>query len=75
VAWVKVGFVFMVFTGAFAFFVYATVLGHPEQDLPLWPAWVFTSLAFIGFALGVAAAVWLRPFRPRDGAEDRDESR
>ena len=66
----RVGFGLMGLSGAFAFFVYATVYGHPEQDLPLWPAWIFTGLALVGLVIGLAAVVPLRPFRPRPPSDE-----
>jgi hypothetical protein len=61
----RFGFGLMALSAAFAFFVYASVYGHPEQDLPLWPAWIFSGLALVGLAVAVAALLPLPPFRRR----------
>ena len=62
-SWRKFGFGLMLIAGALAFGVWAPVHAHPEQDLPLWPAWIFAGLAFIGFVLMIASGFELGPFR------------
>ena len=52
--WCRLGFGLLMFSGAFAFSVWVTVRSHPEQDLPLWPAWIFSAIAIAGLALLVA---------------------
>jgi hypothetical protein len=56
-AWCSVGFGVIAIAGAFAFTIWVTVRSHPEQDLPLWPAWIFTAIAIIGLAILVAGLV------------------
>jgi hypothetical protein len=69
--WRKFGFRLMVGAGALAGSVYATVRGHPEQDLPLWPAWVLAGLSGIGVACAVATW-WVRaPRRPDPRVDHR----
>jgi hypothetical protein len=62
-AWRKFGARLMAVGGALAFSVWATVRGHPEQDLPLWPAWVFAAIGCLGLGLTVATLLHLPPFR------------
>jgi len=64
-AWRKFGVRLMVAAGALAFSVWATVRGHPEQDLPLWPAWIFAALSGIGLGLTGLTVLHLGPFRAR----------
>jgi hypothetical protein len=42
---------------AMAFAVWLTVHAHPEQDLPLWPAWIFTAIGCIGLGITFATSV------------------
>lgn len=69
-AWRKVGIGFMAIGGALAFSVWATVRSHPEQDLPLWPAWIFAALACLGLLLTATTLLHLPPFR--DSPRNRD---
>jgi len=62
-AWGKFGIRLMVVAGLLGFCVWATVRGHPEQDLPLWPAWIFAALTGLGFGLTIATVLHLGPFR------------
>jgi hypothetical protein len=70
--WRKCGTRLAVGCAALAWSVFATVHHHPEQDLPLWPAWILSGGACIGVA--VVGASWsLGPLgadsrlrRPRD---------
>jgi drug/metabolite transporter (DMT)-like permease len=61
--WRRFGLRLAAIAGAFSFAVAATVLDHPEQDLPLWPAWIFGALASGGLLIAFAAALRLPPFR------------
>jgi hypothetical protein len=63
-AWRKFAIGLMVVGGALAFSVWATVRDHPEQDLPLWPAWIFAALGGVGLVLTVATLLHVPPFRP-----------
>lgn len=62
-AWRKFGMRLMAAGAALAFSVWATVRGHPEQDLPFWPAWVFAAIGCVGLGLTVATVLQLPPFR------------
>jgi len=62
-AWRKFGLGLAAFGSAFAFMVWSTVRSHPEQDLPLWPAWIFAALGCVGLVLTVATLLHLPPFR------------
>jgi apolipoprotein N-acyltransferase len=66
-AWRKFGVRLMATGAALAFSVWANVRGHPEQDLPLWPAWTFAALCCAGLGLTIAAR--LRPEALRAGVE------
>jgi hypothetical protein len=46
--WRPIGCGLTIVSAAFAFSIWLTVRSHPEQDLPLWPAWIFTALTVIG---------------------------
>lgn len=62
-AWRKFGLGLLTAGCALTFSVWATVRDHPQQDLPLWPAWVFAALGCIGLLLTVATLLHLPPFR------------
>ena len=62
-AWHKFGVRLMLVAAALAISVWATVRGHPEQDLPLWPAWIFAALSSLGLGITVATALQLGRFR------------
>jgi hypothetical protein len=64
-AWRTFSLRLMMIAGAFAFSIWGTVRAHPEQDLPLWPAWVLAGVASLGLAVAIASARALRPFRAR----------
>jgi hypothetical protein len=61
--WRTFGVRLFLIAGAFAFSIWATVRSHPEQDLPLWPAWLFGAVAVIGVICAATAAFGLGPFR------------
>ncbi len=50
-AWISLGGICV------AFGQWLTVRTHPEQDLPLWPAWVFLVIACMGLAVLVGTLV------------------
>jgi hypothetical protein len=54
--WHKLGAWVTIAGAALAFAVWLTVRSHPEQDLPFWPAWVFTTIGCIGLALLAATS-------------------
>ena len=62
-AWRKFGLGLTAFGSAFAFMVWSTVRSNPQQDLPLWPAWIFAALGCMGLVLTVATLLHLPPFR------------
>jgi hypothetical protein len=49
--WRPIGFGLAIVSGAFAISIWVTVRSHPEQDLPLWPAWIFGALMIIGVVI------------------------
>ena len=62
-SWRNFGLGLAAFCAANAFMVWATVRTYPEQDLPLWPAWIFAALGCAGLVLTVATVLRLPPFR------------
>ena len=62
-SWRNFGLGFTAFASANAFMVWSTVRSHPEQDLPLWPAWIFAALGCVGLVLTVVTLLRLPPFR------------
>jgi hypothetical protein len=71
-AWRKFGLGLAAFGSAFAFMVWWTVRRNAQQDLPLWPAWIFAALGCVGLVLTVATVLHLPPFRasrPRTTSE------
>ena len=62
-AWRKFGIALAAVGGAFAFMVWSTVRSNAQQDLPLWPAWIFAALGCMGLVLTVATLLHLPPFR------------
>ena len=73
-AWRKFGVRLMVAAGLLGFCVWATVRGHPEQDLPLWPAWIFSALSSLGLGLTIATVLHLGPFRALHHREISDRT-
>jgi len=71
----KFGLGLMLIAGGFALADWLTVRGHPEQDLPLWPTWIFASLASFGLVLLVASVLSLGPFRAGEGRRRHDDRR
>jgi dipeptide/tripeptide permease len=62
-AWRKFGMALTAVGGAFAFMVWWTVRRNAQQDLPLWPAWIFALLGCMGLLLTAATLLHLPPFR------------
>jgi hypothetical protein len=69
-AWRTFGIRLAAISGAFALSVWLTVRRHPEQDLPLWPAWIFAAITCVGVVLAVVTVFELPPFRARRRRRD-----
>ena len=74
-AWRKFSFGLTAFGAVFAFIVWSTVRSHPEQDLPLWPAWIFAAVGFLGFVLTAATLLHPPPFRRCPSHPNTSQSR
>ena len=53
--WRKFGIWISVGSMGVAFAQWLTVRAHPEQDLPLWPAWVFAGVAALCLTIVVGS--------------------
>ena len=73
-AWRKFGLGLTAFGAVFAFMMWSTVRSHPEQDLPLWPAWIFAAVAGVGVVLTAATVLHLPPFRSSPSQRNTSEA-